>query len=106
MHSLRTADELAEVRSEIARLRLRERRLRAALLQAPEAELQGRWTRVEVTRASRQAFDPTLLPEDVRSDPRYLRVAVAEAVHCLPLPVAPRQPRPGWPIHREVAASC
>jgi hypothetical protein len=105
MHQLRAADELAEVRTEIARLRLRERQLRAALLHAPSAERQGRWTRVEVTQLLREVFDPALLPDAVRQDPRYLRLAMEVAVHCLPLPIASRQPRPGWPIRRDAAVA-
>jgi hypothetical protein len=105
MHQFKAADELAEVRAEIARLRLRERQLRAILLQAPLADRQGRWTKVEVTRTPRDVFDPALLPDEVRQDPRYQRPKLEEAVHCLPLPGPVRQPRPGWPIRREATAA-
>lgn len=100
----RIVDELADVRADIARLRLRERQLRAALLHATEANLQGRWHRAEVTRECRLILDPALLPAEVRNDPRYLRLATTEAVHCMPLPKSAARSRPGWPIQREAAS--
>lgn len=105
MNKLRAADELADLRAEIARLCLREREVRSALLQAPVAERQGCWTRVEVTRIVREVLDPSLLPETIREDPRYLRATSEDVVQCLPLPPAPRQPRPGWPIRRDAACA-
>lgn len=103
MRLMKAADELAEVRAEIDRLRQKEGQLSAALLHASAADRQGRWTRVEVSRVLHEVFDPALLPDEVRQDPRYRRAATEEVIACLPLPAAPRQPRPGWPIRREAA---
>ena len=45
MHTLLPADELAEIRAEIARLKLREAVLRAQFLADPTAPRRGRWRR-------------------------------------------------------------
>lgn len=92
------ADELAEIRAEIARLRLREAALRAAIVKAPDALAEGRWTKVEVAERRLRVFDPARLPAAIRDDPRYWRERVTVAVLCHA--AAPRGPRPGWPIRR------
>lgn len=99
MLGLNPADELAEIRAEIARLRLREAALKAAFLQRPTNLLTGRWTRVEIREQHSRTFDPALLPRAIREDPRFCRAKVVQVVHTLPLP--PTAPRPGWPIRRE-----
>ncbi|WP_434612671.1 hypothetical protein [Tabrizicola sp. M-4] len=98
MHSLSPADELAEIRAEIARLQAREADLRATLLATPEEGRQGRWHRVEVTEQRVRQFDPALLPEAIRTDPAYWRESLRTVVRTLA--VQARGPRPGWPIRR------
>ena len=104
MHKPHPADELAEIRSEIARLKRREAELRQLLLQRPDLALQGRWTRVEVIPLRQSRFLPALLPAAILKDPQYRRDKVVQVLRCLPLPSAPLAPRPGWPIRREGAA--
>ncbi len=65
------ADELADVRADLLRLRLREAQLRAALIAAPAAQRCGRWNEVEVTTRKRLVFNPYLLPAEVRQNPMY-----------------------------------
>ncbi len=101
MNRLFPADELAEIRSEIARLRAREAHLRAIFLKDPDQGAIGRWSRVEVELTHQQRFDSRLLPAAILSDPAYRRETLVQVVRCLPLPAAP-SPRPGWPIRREV----
>ena len=98
MKGLNPADELADIRAEIARLRLREAALKAAFLHRPLNLLTGRWTRVEIRELHSRIFDPALLPRAIREDPRFCRAKVVQVVHTLPLP--PSAPRPGWPIRR------
>ena len=64
MHRLSPADELAEIRAEIARLKAREAMLRTIFLRQPDAQRQGRWARVEVVETCQKRFNPALLPED------------------------------------------
>lgn len=102
MKGLSPADELAEIRAEIARLRLRETALKAAFLQHPLNLLTGRWTRVEIREEHSRVFDPALLPPDIRADPRFCRAKVVQVVQTFPLPPAAK--RPGWPIRRDGVA--
>lgn len=104
MHTPSPADELADIRAEIARLKLREQRLRNGFILRPETGIHGRWTRVEVTMTQKSRFDPSLLPEVIRSDPAYLRHVVSHIVRCFPAYPAPA-PRAGWPIHRGQTAA-
>lgn len=98
MHPIAPADELAEIRAEIARLQSREAELRAAILAAPGEGVTGRWHRIEVTEQKVRQFDPSLLPEAIRSNPAYWRDSLRMVVRTLPLQA--RGPRPGWPIRR------
>lgn len=100
MHRLTLADELAEIRAEIARLRLREAQVKDRLLHAPLSARTGRWHRVEVEEVTTRQFDATLLPAQVRDDPAYWRDRPHQAVRTLPLPPKSTPPRPGWPIRR------
>ena len=94
------ADELAEIRSTIARLRAREAHLRAAFLKDPDHGAVGRWSRVEVELTHHHRFDSRLLPAIILTDPAFQREVLVPVVRCLPMPAAPA-PRPGWPIRRE-----
>lgn len=97
------ADELAEIRAEIIRLRLRSAQLRAALIAAPAEARNGRWNGAEVSFRKRLVFNPYLLPADVRQDPRYWEDVAHHVVSVRPLAQA-LKPRPGWPIRRDAAA--
>lgn len=98
MHPIAAADELAEIRAEIARLQTREAELRATLVAAPQDMLIGRWHRVEVTEQRVLRFDSALLPRETRENPAFWRESLRTVVRTLP--VQARGPRPGWPIRR------
>ncbi len=99
----RPADELHEIRSEIAKLQAREKALVQAFLRDPVAGTMGRFVKVEVTQDHYLIFDPMLLPDDLRLNPAYLREVTQTQVQTHPLPTA-LSPRPGWPMRREVQA--
>jgi hypothetical protein len=103
MHNLSPADELAEIRAEIARLKTREAALRAQFLRHPKDQLLGRWTRVEVVENRQHRFNPALLPDAIRQDPRYCEEKLVQTVRCLPAPLTVSL-RPGWPIRRDGVA--
>lgn len=84
-------------------IRARETALRAAFLAPPDAAQRTASPRVAVTQARSRVFDPDLLPDRIRDDPRYWRDRVVRVVTCPPDPV--RVPRPGWPIRRLAAAA-
>lgn len=73
MHLKPLADELADIRAEIARLKRREAELRAAYLTQPELPRAGRRHRVELVTQHARIFDPRLLPAELRSDPAFQR---------------------------------
>ena len=98
MHPIAAADELAEIRAEIARLQSREAELRATLLAAPPDMLSGRWYRVEVTEQRVRQFDAALLPREIRENPAFWRETLRTVVRTQPGQA--RGPRPGWPIRR------
>ena len=94
MHSLSPADELANLRADIARLKLLEAALRARILASPDTQAVGRWHRIEVLQTKTRVFDAKLLPATVRDDPRYYRDRVTQIVRCMPVEAK----RPGWPV--------
>jgi len=96
------ADELTEIRAEIARLQAREAVLCATFRRDPEHGTQGRHSRVVVVQERRLEFDPALMPEYLRYNANFHREVITTQVISQPLPVAPA-PRPGWPIRREAA---
>jgi hypothetical protein len=99
----RPADELHEIRAEIAKLQAREKMLVQAFLRDPVAGTMGRFVKVEFAETRQLIFDPTLLPDDLRLNPAYHREISRQEVQTLPLPTA-LSPRPGWPMRREVQA--
>lgn len=101
MHKLSPADELAEIRAEIAKLKAREATLRTAILSQEPAP--GRWHRVEITEHHARVFDARLLPSQIRDNPAYWRERVTQVVKCLPIQARAIGDRPGWPIRRDVA---
>ncbi|SEQ15067.1 hypothetical protein SAMN04488092_104225 [Thalassovita taeanensis] len=98
MNEMGLADELAETRAGIARLKEREAALRAAILAQRHDVPDGRWSRVEVVERRARVFDKALLPTEIREDPRYWREKLTRYVQCLPVQV--QRARPGWPIRR------
>jgi hypothetical protein len=98
------ADELADTRAEIARLRRREADLRAALIAAPADQRSGRWNAAEVALRKRLVFNVYLLPPEIRQDPRYWEDRATHVVTVKPVQQQ-LKPRPGWPIRRDTAQS-
>jgi hypothetical protein len=94
------ADELAEIRSEIERLRSKEAAMEQAILHDPALSLNGRWHRLQIEEQRQAVFDVTLLPASIRSDPRFCREKLVQRVTCLPAG-GHLAGRPGWPIRRE-----
>jgi len=74
------ADELAEIRAEIARLRAREGELREVLLRDAALPKIGRMHKVELVTSRQRVFDPRLLPEEIRLDPAYTREKVTRVL--------------------------
>ena len=74
------ADELAEIRAEIARLRAREGALREILLRDAAMPKIGRFHKVELVTNRQRVFDPRLLPEAIRLDPAYTREKVTRVL--------------------------
>lgn len=93
------ADELAETRAEIRRLRRREATLRQALIAATAAQRLGRWHEAEISLSRRLVFNPWLLPAELRQDSRYWEDRASHLVTLRPVQPHPK-PRPGWPIRR------
>lgn len=101
MYTLSPADELADIRAEIAKLKAREAILRTAIIAMPPPP--GRWHRVEIMEMRARVFDASLLPAQIRDNPAYWRERVSHVVKCLPV-VMQLVPRAGWPIQRDGAA--
>lgn len=99
MQKLSPADEIAEIRAEIARLQLREAKLCTAFLTGAAQHATGRWSRLELEICHERLFDPSLLPPSIADNPRYWKPSVTQIVRCLPLQSVAA--RPGWPIRRE-----
>jgi len=87
MHLKSPADELAEIRAEIARLRAREGELRAAYLGSPAMPKIGRWHKVELKTLRHRIFDPRLLPEEIRLDPAFTREKVVRVLRTTRMPL-------------------
>jgi hypothetical protein len=86
------ADELALVRTELARLRQREAALCQTLIAATASERAGFWTHASVIERRMRAFDPALLPRRLRDDPAYWSEQSRQSVICRPL----GQPKPDF----------
>ncbi len=98
MHLKAPADELAEIRAEIARLRAREGALREAYLSNAALPKIGRWHKVELVTKRQRVFEPRLLPEEIRLDPAYTREKVTRVLRALrkpPLALAEQDDRTG-----------
>lgn len=99
MHHTSPADELAEVRLEIQRLRTRESALHALILQDPDHNGAGRWHRVDIAERCDVDIDAKLLPPHIQQDRNFQRESHEKALHTMPGAVLPTR-RPGWPIRR------
>jgi len=104
MPKLHPVDELADVRAELARLRLRAAQLRAQILRQPDLAVTGRFVQARVTLHHDLVLDPALLPPEIAADPRYLRVRQRWSVQCTATAPATTI-RPGWPIRRDSSAA-
>ena len=94
------ADELADIRAEMRRLRSREAVLRQQILKDPEGNSIGRWHRVEVDEHRDLVLDISRLPEHILQDRHFWREKLVQTLRCLP--AAQQAPvRPGWPIRRD-----
>lgn len=100
MYTLSPADELAEIRAEMAKLKAREAALRTLIIAMPPQP--GRWHRVEIKEMRARVFDASLLPAQIRENPAYWRERVSQVVRCLPVVMQPA-PRAGWPMQRNAA---
>lgn len=100
MHNLSPADEFAEIRAELARLKAREAALRAHFLRDPDHGSLGRWSRVEVVESHQSRFNAALLPSSVLNDPQFREDRVVLSVRVVPVPFTAAL-RPGWPIRRD-----
>ncbi len=78
------ADELAQIRAQIAQLKRREAELREAYLTQPDMPCLGRWTKVEIVTSRRQVLEPRLLPPEIRSDPAFQREKVTRTLQTRP----------------------
>lgn len=94
------ADELAEIRAEVARLIARAAQIEAALLRHPEGRNRGTWHMAEVTETRQSVFDPSLLPIAVQEDARYQREELCRTVVVIPILRQIVPLRSGWPIRR------
>ncbi|MEZ5685937.1 MAG: hypothetical protein R3D78_08590 [Paracoccaceae bacterium] len=91
-HYLSPADELAEIRTELARLKRREAELRMAYLTDVAMPRVGRWHKVELVTQRRTVFEPRLLPADIRNNPAFLRERVTRVLRSSRLPTPERLP--------------
>lgn len=74
------ANELAEIRAEIARLRARESEVRAAHLTNAAMPRIRRWHKVALVPHRQRIFEPRLLPEEIRLDPSFTREKVTHVL--------------------------
>ena len=86
------ADELAEIRAEIARLKQREAELRMAYFATPDLPKIGRMHKVELVTRRRIVFEARLLPAEIRNDPTYIRERVMRVLRTERIPNAERTP--------------
>lgn len=91
---LHPADELADIRAQIARLRKREAELRGALLLCDDPDMRvGDAHKVVVKTLRSRVFEKSRLPQVIQSDPRFFRTR--EVTHVCLLPTERRARRQG-----------
>jgi hypothetical protein len=98
------ADELADIRAEMLRLRAREAALRQQILKDPDGTSIGRWHRVEVDEHRDLVLDISRLPEHILQDRHFWCEKLVQTLRCLPA-ATPVSRRPGWPIRREAGTA-
>ncbi|WP_339113137.1 hypothetical protein [Thioclava sp. GXIMD2076] len=74
------ADELAQIRIQIQRLRQREAELREAWLAQADMPRIGQWHKVELFTCRERIFDPRLLPDEIRKNPSYTREKITRSI--------------------------
>lgn len=82
MKPLSPADEMAMIRADLAKLKLREQALRQTLLDAPKEALNGEWAQAEIVERQIRVFDHRLLPSELRDDPLYWRERSVTEIRC------------------------
>ncbi|PTV95417.1 hypothetical protein C8J27_10452 [Rhodobacter aestuarii] len=70
------AEELTQIRAEIARLRLREAELSEIVLRDTALPKIATMHKATLTTRRERVFDPRLLPSEIRLDPAYSREKV------------------------------
>lgn len=85
LRPLHPADELADLRRQIARLKKREADLRDAFLTCADlGALEGSTHRVVIKTTRAKVFDKSLLPTVIQSDPRFFTTREQTRVCVLP----------------------
>lgn len=97
------ADELAALRQQIARLEARAAQIEARIARTGEGMVDGAQVRAVLVTQRHRVFDPDLLPDTLRADPRFWREEVTRQIDLVPSGPRPAL-RPGWPILRSAAA--
>ncbi|WP_424941931.1 hypothetical protein [Aliiroseovarius crassostreae] len=83
---LHPAEELADLRRQISRLRKRESELREAFLSCEDPDmLEGSTHRVVIKTTRAKVFDTSLLPPVIQSDPRFFTTREQTRVCVLPM---------------------
>ncbi|MFD2174885.1 hypothetical protein [Rhodobacter lacus] len=83
------AEELTQIRAEIARLRVREAELAEAVLRAAALPQVTRMQTTPLVSKRERVFDPRLLPAEILLDPAYSREKITGTAPGMPRP----QPR-------------
>lgn len=81
-------DELAEIQSQMERLKARAEELRMGFITQAELPRVGQRHRVEVKVQKALIFDAALLPPEIRNDNRFLRTRVTKVVKTAPIDTA------------------
>ncbi len=98
--SARPADDLADVRAELARLRSREQALVDLLLARPELREAGQNCRVELDFVEEPLLRTEALPSDLQNNPALWRKVLRPVLSCHPARPLAEPRRPGWPMQR------
>jgi hypothetical protein len=97
--SANPADDLAEIRAELARLKSREQALVELLLARPELRQAGHDYHVELDFVQDPVLNIAALPPALRESPLLWRHTLHPVLTCRA--IAQENARPGWPIQRE-----
>jgi hypothetical protein len=97
--SANPADDLAETRAELARLKSREQALIELLLARPELRQAGHDYHVELDFVEDPVLNIAVLPASLRESPLLWRHTLRPVLTCRAVHIDGT--RPGWPIKRE-----